>query len=136
MPLFPRNTLQTTSNPSTRIRFELGRSGLVSLKVFDVLGRDVVELVNESLKPGTYEKTLDANGLASGVYFIEYYDPATAWQGTTGSITVAASGAGSHNVLFTDVECRWFEHKDGIGESYYQSLTEVEAPSLFNIEYW
>jgi len=40
----------------------------VSLKVFDVLGREVRTLVHEELKAGSYETTLDATGLASGVY--------------------------------------------------------------------
>jgi hypothetical protein len=62
-------------NPSTRISFSVpassaGRqgSGLVSLKVFDVLGREVATLVNENLSAGSYEVTFDARGLASGVY--------------------------------------------------------------------
>jgi hypothetical protein len=37
--------------------------------VFDVLGREVKTLVSEELKAGSYEKTFDANGLATGVYF-------------------------------------------------------------------
>jgi ligand-binding sensor domain-containing protein len=68
-------------NPSTKIRFEVGGSGeggsgftvqgsrLVTLKVYDVLGREVEMLVNENLQPGSYEVTFDAAGLASGVYF-------------------------------------------------------------------
>jgi len=38
------------------------------LKVYDVLGREVATLVNENLRPGSYEVTFDAEGLASGVY--------------------------------------------------------------------
>jgi hypothetical protein len=63
-------------NPSTRIRFDLpaaqagvSGSGFVSLKVYDVLGRVVATLVNEELKPGSYEVTWDASAVASGVYF-------------------------------------------------------------------
>ena len=56
-------------NPSTRIGFQIIDYGLVSLKVFDVLGREVRTLVNERLQPGSYETTFDATGLASGVYF-------------------------------------------------------------------
>jgi len=55
-------------NPSTRIRFQIPHSALVTLKVFDLLGREVATLVNEKLSSGNYEKTLDARGLASGVY--------------------------------------------------------------------
>jgi hypothetical protein len=59
----------------TKIRFEIplskgGQRGLYStLKIFDILGREVVTLVNESLKPGTYEVTFDGSNLSNGVYF-------------------------------------------------------------------
>jgi photosystem II stability/assembly factor-like uncharacterized protein len=56
-------------NPSTKIGFRVPGSGLVSLKVFDVLGREVRTLVNEKLETGSYETTFDARGLASGVYY-------------------------------------------------------------------
>ena len=56
-------------NPTTNIRFDLLKSGIVKLVVFDALGREVATLVNESLSPGTYEVTFDASKLNSGVYF-------------------------------------------------------------------
>ncbi|MBU2586463.1 MAG: T9SS type A sorting domain-containing protein, partial [Bacteroidetes bacterium] len=56
-------------NPATTIRFTLQVSSLTSLKVFDILGREVAALVNEQLKPGTYEVEFNAPGLSSGVYF-------------------------------------------------------------------
>jgi hypothetical protein len=56
-------------NPSTKIGFRIADFGLVSLKVFDVLGREVRTLASEELKAGSYETTFDASGLASGVYF-------------------------------------------------------------------
>ena len=40
----------------------------VSLKIYDVLGREVFTLVNEVKKPGSYEATFDASGMSSGVY--------------------------------------------------------------------
>ena len=55
-------------NPITNIGFRIADFGFVSLKVFDVLGREVVTLVNENLSAGSYEATFDAKGLASGVY--------------------------------------------------------------------
>jgi photosystem II stability/assembly factor-like uncharacterized protein len=55
-------------NPTTTIKFQIAHSGLVTLKVFDVLGREVATVVNQEMKPGTYEKRFDGNGLASGVY--------------------------------------------------------------------
>jgi hypothetical protein len=59
-------------NPSTKIKFSIpvGTEHAPSLlRVYDVLGREVATLVNESLPPGSYEVTFDAAGLASGVYF-------------------------------------------------------------------
>jgi hypothetical protein len=56
-------------NPGTRIPFVLQVSGFTSLKVYDVLGREVATLVNEVMQPGSYEVTWEPEGLASGVYF-------------------------------------------------------------------
>ena len=63
-------------NPTTEIRYQIPevRSQIsevshVTLKVYDVLGREVATLVNEELKAGSYEKTFSAEGLSSGVYF-------------------------------------------------------------------
>ncbi|MDP4116352.1 MAG: T9SS type A sorting domain-containing protein, partial [Bacteroidota bacterium] len=55
-------------NPSTRIAYNLPANGLVTLKVFDILGREVASLVNENQKAGSYEVTFDGSRLASGVY--------------------------------------------------------------------
>lgn len=64
-------------NPSTKIKFNVGlplnpllhKDGTVTLKIYDMLGKDVATLVNERLSPGTYEVEWNALGLASGVYF-------------------------------------------------------------------
>jgi hypothetical protein len=56
-------------NPTTVISFQLSVAGQVVLKVYDVMGREVQTLVNESLKPGTYEASFDGSSLNSGVYF-------------------------------------------------------------------
>ncbi len=56
-------------NPTTTIRYELSANSVVSLKVYDVLGREVKTLVNEFKPAGTYAVEFDASGLASGVYF-------------------------------------------------------------------
>jgi len=56
-------------NPSTRIGFKVQVSGFTSLRIFDLLGREVATLVNEELMPGSYEATWDAARLPSGVYF-------------------------------------------------------------------
>ena len=55
-------------NPSTRVRYRVGRSGTVSLRLYDTLGQEVNVLVDERQPPGEYTIQLYANGLASGVY--------------------------------------------------------------------
>jgi photosystem II stability/assembly factor-like uncharacterized protein len=56
-------------NPSTKIKFDVVKSGNVKIIVYDIIGREVKTLVNEKLSPGTYETTFDAAGLSSGIYF-------------------------------------------------------------------
>jgi hypothetical protein len=56
-------------NPTTNIKFSIVNSGDVKLVVYDIQGREVQTLVNESLKPGTYEAAFDGSMLNSGVYF-------------------------------------------------------------------
>lgn len=56
-------------NPETVIKYQLSSSGNVSLKVYDILGREVVTLVNEMKFSGTYEVKFSGNRLSSGVYF-------------------------------------------------------------------
>jgi hypothetical protein len=52
-----------------------GGQGLVSLKVYDVLGREVATLVNEVKPPGTYTVTFDGSALSSGVYLYRLTTP-------------------------------------------------------------
>ncbi|MFA5011992.1 MAG: T9SS type A sorting domain-containing protein [Ignavibacteria bacterium] len=56
-------------NPTSVIRFQLPFVSFISLKVYDIQGKEVQTLVNESLKPGTYEVTFDGSHLTSSVYF-------------------------------------------------------------------
>ncbi|MDD5361999.1 MAG: T9SS type A sorting domain-containing protein [Ignavibacteria bacterium] len=56
-------------NPITNVKFSIVNSGQVILIVYDVQGRELQTLVNESLKPGTYATTIDGSMLTSGVYF-------------------------------------------------------------------
>ena len=58
-------------NPSTKIKFEINKSGDIVLNVYDVTGKIVSEIVNEYLTAGTYEVTFDGNNLPSGVYFYQ-----------------------------------------------------------------
>ena len=56
-------------NPVTNIVFEVPKSGLVHLSVYDALGRELSVLVNENLSAGVYNYKFNASNLASGVYF-------------------------------------------------------------------
>lgn len=55
-------------NPLTKIEFSLAEAGLTSLKVYDLLGREVATLVSEELLAGKYEVSFEASSLASGMY--------------------------------------------------------------------
>jgi photosystem II stability/assembly factor-like uncharacterized protein len=56
-------------NPVTRIKFDLPKSSNVKLVIYDILGREIVTLLDENKKPGTYEVDWDGSNYASGVYF-------------------------------------------------------------------
>ena len=56
-------------NPSTRINFTLQKPSLVSLKIFDALGREISTLVSGYLPAGTHTRQWDAENMHSGVYF-------------------------------------------------------------------
>lgn len=55
-------------NPSTRIRFRIAEAGYTSLRVFDLMGREMAVLVNDELPSGSHTISFDATGLASGMY--------------------------------------------------------------------
>ena len=55
-------------NPSTKISFSVSERSNVSIKVFDMLGREVAELINSAKEAGSYEVTFDASNLSSGLY--------------------------------------------------------------------
>ncbi len=56
-------------NPATEIRYQTSEVGRVTLKVYDVLGREAATLVNGQKSPGTYTVNFDGSRFASGVYF-------------------------------------------------------------------
>ena len=56
-------------NPSTRISFIIPQSGYTTLKIFDVLGNEVANIIEGELNAGSYELQFDASGLSSGIYF-------------------------------------------------------------------
>ena len=55
-------------NPSTTIRFALPKTSNVTIKIYDVLGRQVATLVDEEYPAGVYKVVFEAGGLASGLY--------------------------------------------------------------------
>jgi hypothetical protein len=58
-------------NPATTISFDVKDKGMVTLKVFDILGNEVAILVNDELNSGSYNMNFDASSFTSGVYFYE-----------------------------------------------------------------
>ncbi len=56
-------------NPVTTINFSIPKSGHVTIKVFDILGKETSVIVNEDYSAGNYRKEFDASDLSSGVYF-------------------------------------------------------------------
>ena len=56
-------------NPSTLIKFDILKTGNVTIKIYDITGREVSVLVNEVKTPGSYRVRFNAVNLSSGIYF-------------------------------------------------------------------
>ena len=56
-------------NPTTNIRYSITSPGMISMKLYNALGEEVMTLVNEEQTAGVYEVTLNAKYLSSGIYF-------------------------------------------------------------------
>jgi len=56
-------------NPSTKISYSIKEEGLVTLKIYDILGKEIATIVNENKPSGFYEIEFNASGLSSGIYF-------------------------------------------------------------------
>ncbi|HZW40647.1 MAG TPA: T9SS type A sorting domain-containing protein [Ignavibacteriaceae bacterium] len=56
-------------NPSTKIKYTLPQQGLVTIKVYDVLGKEITTLINEEKPSGEYEVEFDGSKLSSGIYY-------------------------------------------------------------------
>lgn len=56
-------------NPVTNLEFVIPNPGFVSLKVFDILGKEVITLVNENLSPGKFKIKFEGSNFNSGIYF-------------------------------------------------------------------
>ena len=57
-------------NPVTKIKFEIPKLLIASLRVYDILGNEIETLVNQESSIGSYEVEFDGAGLASGFYFV------------------------------------------------------------------
>jgi Secretion system C-terminal sorting domain len=62
-------------NPTTMIRFDIAKAGLVTLSVYDVTGKKVTELINENLHAGKHSIDFNAANISSGVYFYKIDAP-------------------------------------------------------------
>jgi hypothetical protein len=62
------NSYPNPFNPTTTIKYQLPQDGMVTIKVYDVLGKEVATLVNEQKSAGYYKVDYDASKLTSGVY--------------------------------------------------------------------
>ncbi len=58
-------------NPTTTITFNIPQAEKVTIRVFDILGRNVAELVNDHKEAGTHTITFDASNMTSGIYFYQ-----------------------------------------------------------------
>lgn len=58
-------------NPGTDIRFDIPKSGFVTLKIFDISGKELETLVKEKLDPGKYKAVFNGSNLSSGVYLYQ-----------------------------------------------------------------
>ena len=56
-------------NPTTTIQFSIPSPQFVTIKVYDILGREITKLVDEYKQAGTYSVNFNAKGLSSGLYF-------------------------------------------------------------------
>jgi hypothetical protein len=55
-------------NPSTVIKFAVSEKSMTTLKVYDIIGREIATLINEERDAGWYEQSFDASALSSGIY--------------------------------------------------------------------
>ena len=58
-------------NPSTVINYAIPQNSFVTVKIYDVIGREITTLVNEEKAPGNYEVKFDGKNLSSGIYFYQ-----------------------------------------------------------------
>lgn len=69
------NNYPNPFNPVTKIRFDLPKSSTVRILLYDITGKVVMNLVDGELQAGSYETTLDASSMSSGLYFYRMETP-------------------------------------------------------------
>jgi hypothetical protein len=65
------NNFPNPFNPTTKIRFQIPKTSFVDIKVYDITGRVIEDLISQNLKAGIYEYGFDGSGLTSGIYFVK-----------------------------------------------------------------
>jgi hypothetical protein len=63
------NNYPNPFNPYTTIKFSIPEAAFVNIKVYNLIGQEIAELVNEQMHTGNHEVTFDAASLPSGIYF-------------------------------------------------------------------
>lgn len=63
------NNYPNPFNPVTKIRFDVAKAGYVSIKVYNIQGKEISTLINYNMTAGSYETIFDASALSSGVYY-------------------------------------------------------------------
>jgi len=63
------NNYPNPFNPTTKIKFDIPKNSLVSLKIYDISGREIFEIINGKFEAGSYMVNFNAGNLSSGVYF-------------------------------------------------------------------
>jgi hypothetical protein len=60
-------------NPTTKIEFAVPKPSFVSMRLFDIRGREIATIVDEELQPGVHAIILDASILSNGIYFYRFH---------------------------------------------------------------
>ena len=60
-------------NPTTTINYQMPKKGQVTIKIYDILGREIATLVNEEKTQGRYAISFDGSNLASGIYIYQIH---------------------------------------------------------------